>query len=441
MPRKQTTRRRSRATIPGLQRRGRRAYYARRMPEAVGGDRIYRSLEADWGTEDAVVRATALNTLWSRGDWHVIRRWDAGEIHISELVRAVRDGDYERLKRLNAEGYLLGRAVEEHLRRTEATRRWRTYVTHRSVCEALLRHFGPDRPMHTITTQEIEGFLHAPRGEGEDADPWAPATQALYRMVGGALWQYAIEREREEAELKGAIPTLTRNPWRSARIRRAPRVRPAVLTPEEIRDLLNHPEVRGTPQAAFLACAAYAGLRQQEIANLRITEDVVIWPESEWTPTQAGVLRIQNRKGEAEWYAKTDHSERDVPITPALARILLEHIRRGYAGQRYLFRAPGRDRPIHRSTSDRWTERCFRAAGIRYGRKDGEGLTLHHLRHSYATMLLSRGVSIAAVAELMGDTQEVVLQTYSHALPNDRERALRIIEAAATGMDAGDDGR
>lgn len=436
MPRKARTRTRARALIPGLQRRGSRAYYGRSFPAAVGGDRIWKSLEADWGTELAVTRAAAVSQLWDRGDWPIIRRWAAGEIHISELVRAVRDGDYERLKRLNADGYLLGRAIEEHLQRTEATRRAGTLRVHRAVCQALLRHFGADRPMHSITTQEIEAFLHAPkdtvRGD-DDARPWAPATQSQYRMVGGALWTYAIEREREEAELRHAIPSLTRNPWRAARIRKAPRVRPAVLSPEEIRDLLAHPEVAGTPQAAFLGCAAYAGLRQQEIAHLRPSEDVVIWPESEWTPIQAGVLRVQNRKGEGEWYAKTDNSERDVPITPTLARLILEHIRRGYSGTRYLFRAPGRDRPIHRSTSDRWTARCFEAAGIRYGRTEGDGLTLHHLRHSYATMLLSQGVSIAVVAELMGDTQEVVLQTYSHALPNDRDRALAILEMAATG--------
>lgn len=444
MPPKRRTARRG-GGIPGLQRRGNRAYYGRVMPAAVGGDRIWKSLEADWGSEAAIQRATAVSQLWDRGDWPILRRWAAGEVHITDLVRAVRDGEYDRLKRLNADGYLLGRAAEEHLRRTEATRRPGTLRNHRVVCDALVAYFGADRPMHTITTQDVEAFLHAPKETikgAKDALPWSPATQRIYRMIGGALWRYAIEREREEAELRHAIPSLTRNPWRAARIPKAPRVRPAVLTPEEIRDLLTHPEVRGTPQAAFLGCAAYAGLRQQEITHLRTTEDVVIWPDERWTATQAGILRVQNRKGEGEWYAKTDHSERDVPIGPTLARLILDHVRRGYAGTRYLFRTAGQDRPIHPSTAARWTERCFTAAGIRYGRGDGDGLTLHHLRHSYATMLLSQGVSIAVVAELMGDTQEVVLQTYSHALPNDRDRALAIIETAATGkrMDIADEG-
>ncbi|HEX7048637.1 MAG TPA: hypothetical protein VF188_00375, partial [Longimicrobiales bacterium] len=68
------------------------------------GDRIWKSLEADWGSDLAAIRAAAVSQLWDRGDWPVIRRWAAGEIHISELVRAVRDGDYDRLRRVNTDG-------------------------------------------------------------------------------------------------------------------------------------------------------------------------------------------------------------------------------------------------------------------------------------------------------------------------------------------------
>ncbi|HEX7117449.1 MAG TPA: hypothetical protein VF212_01595, partial [Longimicrobiales bacterium] len=164
MPRRK---RPARSPVPGLQRRGSRAYYVRTLPRAVSvdrerGDRISKSLEAEWGSEAAVSRAGAVNTLWERGDWPVLRRWAAGEVHVTELVRAVREGDYDRLKRLNADGYLLGRAVEEHLRRTEATRSVRTHEIHRTACEALVAHFGADRPMHTVTTAEAEAFLHAP---------------------------------------------------------------------------------------------------------------------------------------------------------------------------------------------------------------------------------------------------------------------------------------
>lgn len=421
------------ATVAGLRRRKNKAYYIRAFPEAVGGDSISKALEADWGSDLANTRAGAIGTLWDRGDWPVLRRWQAGEIHVTEIVAAVREGGFARLNRVNVDGYLLGRAIKEYMRRVDATLRDNTIRNAQVLCDALLEHFGEDRAMHTVTTPEAEAFLHAPKTSNRD-QPWASSTQAGHKAIAGGLWRYAIEREAEEARIQDSTPTLTYNPWSKARIRKAPKVRPAILTPEEICDLLSHPGTRGTPRAAYLGCGAYAGLRQQETANLRTTEDVEIWPDEMWTETEAGVLRIQNRKGEGEWYTKTDNSERDVPIIPALARLILDHIRRGYAGKRYLFRGAGRDNPIHQTTSDEWTRISFEAAGIRYGRTEGEGLTYHHLRHSCATLLLSEGVSIAAVADLLGNTQEVVLSTYSHALPNDRDRALKTLVAAAAGV-------
>ena len=415
-------------SIPGLTRRGGRAYYHRTFPAAVGGDRIYKSLECDADAALAAERAQAVGVLWNRGDWPILRRWQAGDVHISEIVRAVREGSWERLRRLNADGYLLGDAVRQHMARTEATRADSTVQSHRTCCDMLLARWGADKPMHEITTADCEVFLHEPKATAGDA-PWAPNTQKTYRARAHALWQYAMDREREEAERQGAAPTLTRNPWAGARIPDERRVRPAVLTAPEIRDLLANEAVVGTPAAALLACAAWAGLRLQEITHLRLGLDVVL-------DGADPRLIVQSRKGEKrahEWTTKSPNSERDVPSPPALVAVVREHLRRGYGGDRYLIRAANQaDGPISPATAQNWTRAAFEAAGIHYGR-DGEGLTLHSLRHSYATMLLSEGVSIAAVAELMGDTQEVVLSTYSHAIPNDRARALRIIEDAAGG--------
>lgn len=407
--------------IPGLVRRNARAYYSRLIPEAVGGDRIFRSLDSNWGSEQAMERAAAVNSLWSRGDWAVLRRWAAGEVHITELLRAVREGDYGRLKRLNADGLLLGKAVEAHLRRIEATSAHQTFVSHRVVCEGLIETFGADFPMHQFTTPMAEAFLHKPRENGE---PWAPRTQNLYRTKAGALWRWAIEREAEEAEQRGLEATLRQNPWRRAKIREARRKRPQVLTEAELYALINHPAVAGTPTQALLAIAGYAGLRAQEITNLRVDQDVHLGVPK---------LIVQAREGEHTWETKTERSVRDVRIPPVLAGIIRRHIERGFAGVRYLFRAPGRDQPIHRATARTWTKDAFTAAGILYGEKEGEGLTLHSLRHSHATILLSRGVSLAAVADRLGDTQEEVLKTYSHALPDDHERALQILEQLARG--------
>ena len=84
-------RRRRRAAVPGLTWRGRMAYWDRahrRLPKG----RISKSLEtAD--REQAAIRAGALNTLVDRGDWDVLARFAAGDVDITDLVRAVREGE------------------------------------------------------------------------------------------------------------------------------------------------------------------------------------------------------------------------------------------------------------------------------------------------------------------------------------------------------------
>lgn len=53
--------------------------------------------------------------------------------------------------------------------------------------------------------------------------------------------------------------------------------------------------------------------------------------------------------------------------------------------------------------------------------------TLHTLRHTAATLMLTSGVPIHVVAARLGDRSETILKTYAHLLPQSDE-------AAAVGM-------
>jgi len=61
-------------------------------------------------------------------------------------------------------------------------------------------------------------------------------------------------------------------------------------------------------------------------------------------------------------------------------------------------------------------------------RKAGlDGVSLHVLRHSYASIAISNGVPIPAVSERLGHAdQNITLSIYAHALPADRRAATRI---------------
>jgi integrase len=55
-----------------------------------------------------------------------------------------------------------------------------------------------------------------------------------------------------------------------------------------------------------------------------------------------------------------------------------------------------------------------------------EPATPHRFRHTFARILLQKGVTVAAVAELMGDTEQVIRVSYNRWVP-DRQAALTAI--------------
>lgn len=70
-----------------------------------------------------------------------------------------------------------------------------------------------------------------------------------------------------------------------------------------------------------------------------------------------------------------------------------------------------------------WRRAC-RRAGV-------PGLGYHALRHTFASTLLSRGVSVKAVADWLGHANPMVtLRTYAHLMPADEEVARAVLDAA-----------
>jgi integrase len=55
----------------------------------------------------------------------------------------------------------------------------------------------------------------------------------------------------------------------------------------------------------------------------------------------------------------------------------------------------------------------------------------HDLRHTCATLLLSRSVNPKIVSEMLGHANiAITLDTYSHVLPDMQEKAARALEEA-----------
>lgn len=315
---------------------------------------------------------------------------------------------------------MLGATIDRFLTRVKAKQAEGTLIQYEGFCRGMEEAFGVKRdlrgiirkdvPISDIRTEAAESWLHGVKDT--TGAPWSASRQTTAHAVALQVWGLAIEADEEQAEQEGTPRTVTRNLFAKGKARvRPPRVRKTrvvFLSRQKAGRLLWRS--RGRPYAVLMALGVYAGLRAGEAVNLRMGTDVRLGTME---------LAIQPREGAYRWRPKGDNSVREVPVSDRLARWIRAHIRQGFAGQVYLVHPAGNDRPISAKTRERWTVEAYKAAGIEYGRDNGEGSTFHTLRHTFASWLAQLDVQLLKIAALMGDTPKTVEETYAHLLPRD----------------------
>ena len=163
---------------------------------------------------------------------------------------------------------------------------------------------------------------------------------------------------------------------------REPQKVPLVMSPDETKRLL---AVASNLKARVLLSLSYGcGLRAGEVVRLKVKH----------IDSAQKIIRIEQSKG---------RKDRNVMLSPETLALLRQwwKARRGYDAttpvqERWLF--PGR-RPGKPMTT-RQLSRLFHAAADAAGIK--KSVTLHALRHSFATHLLDRGTDIRKIQALLG---------------------------------------
>ena len=150
--------------------------------------------------------------------------------------------------------------------------------------------------------------------------------------------------------------------------------------------------------------AVLTGMRLGEILNL----------EWDGVDMEKRVIRISNT---ASFLTKTGKS-RVVPMSDRIVALLTE-MKNEREDRTYVFELNG-----HR-VSKSYVEHKFReyrkAAGI------VDGVSFHSLRHTFATWLVQKGVSIFEVQKLLGHSDIKVTQIYSHLAASDLHGAVNRI--------------
>jgi site-specific recombinase XerD len=158
---------------------------------------------------------------------------------------------------------------------------------------------------------------------------------------------------------------------------REPRKLPVVLSPEEVARLLD--AAPGLKYKAALSVAYGAGLRAAEVVSLKIGD----------IDSKRMVIRVEQGKGRKDRY---------VMLSP----YLLELLRAWWKAARpqgWLF--PGRDR-VQPMTTRQLNRACHASAQMA---EIDKRVSLHTLRHSFATHLLEQNIDIRVIQVLLGHTK------------------------------------
>jgi site-specific recombinase XerD len=153
-----------------------------------------------------------------------------------------------------------------------------------------------------------------------------------------------------------------------------PRKLPVVLSPEEVARLLD--AAPGLKYKAALSVAYGAGLRANEVISLKVSD----------IDSRRMIIRVEQGKGRKDRY---------VMLSPHL----LELLRAWWQMARprgWLF--PGRD-PAQPITTRQLTRACHAAAHMA---EINKRVSLHTLRHSFATHLLEQNIDVRVIQVLLG---------------------------------------
>jgi len=213
-----------------------------------------------------------------------------------------------------------------------------------------------DRSPDSATQDDIRRFQLSLR---EDA-----ATPAkINAIVSGLRFFFKVTLNRPEIE-------------RWTQCVREPQRLPIILSPEEVARLIDCAPGPGLKYKAALSIAYGAGLRAAEVVSLQVHD----------IDSQRMLIRVDQGKGGKDRY---------VMLSPVLLELLRSWWRQSRS-QAWLFPGRGVAQPI----STRQLNRAFHAAADMAG--IDKKISLHTLRHSFATHLLEQNIDVRVIQVLLG---------------------------------------
>ena len=290
-----------------------------------------------------------------------------------------------------------------YARRWAAVQPWRE-STRRNKVGHLEHHILPalgSRPLATLRRSDVRAFVK------DRSTHLAPLTVAVTMQTFRSVLRAAVEDR-----------VIASSPANGVKLPSVERDETLPMTREQVATMTDAVPER---LRAAVIVAASTGLRNGELFGLtvdrvdfmrrtvRVDRQLVTLPcaEPTWGPP------------------KTTASSRTIPVPDDLLVVINHHLAEHGAGRGGLLFTTIDGRPLVRNASGHVWRRAASAAGT------PPGTSWHDLRHHYASLLISAGLSVKAVQSRLGHASaKVTLDTYGHLWPDDDDRTRDAIAQA-----------
>ena len=161
---------------------------------------------------------------------------------------------------------------------------------------------------------------------------------------------------------------------------------PNVLSKEEVKDILN--ALGNIKHKAMLSLIYSCGLRRSELLNLKLSD----------IDSKRNIILIKAGKGK---------KDRIAPLSDKILLMLREYYK-SYKPKTWLFEGQHKNEPYDERSLSNVLKQALAKTNIM------KPVSLHWLRHSYATHLLEAGTDLRYIQEILGHSSSKTTEIYTH---------------------------
>lgn len=289
---------------------------------------------------------------------------------------------------------------EEYLDLIKNNRSENYYTSVELALRHLTDHFGKQRPIGSIAFKDVELFVNKRRRK-------APKGYRVYFRTLKAAFGKAV-----------AWNYVTENHFYKVKLPKVQKVNPSFITVDQLNKICDKIEVQYVKD--FGTVAFYTGMRLNELVNMKwnsidFKKRLITVGDKDfgtkgynqrYIPIRNEVYSVLIRKYN-QIAEKSDRAEDLESESPKIYRLVKGYVFCKGNGGKY--------------TGDHFSRRFKKAC-----RKAGidESIHFHSLRHSFASGLAQRGVSLYVIKELLGHCSVSTTEIYSHLNVASLEEAI-----------------